>query len=220
MVRYSDLDRITKIGDHYKKLASLKSTNSENLRITQPFSKLGKMIMVSIIVMFIASVANAQTEPNTQQVEQPIIFLDNINSWEEAIKPLQGKKVYVDIWATWCEPCLKEFAHNEALKKNLTENGIQLLYISLDGSNDDKKWRDCIKQYNLTGTHIRFQEGGSGFRRQSEGLGLDLQKLFFTNAKGGISVSIPRYILIDEKGNILDKNAKKPSQIVSGEKLW
>jgi len=187
--------------------------SSKNVRITQAISKFSKKAMIFIVVMLIVSVTNAQTEPDTQQDIQSIIFVpDNIYSWEEAIKPLQGKKIYVDIWATWCKPCLEEFAHNEALKKILTENDIQQLYISLDGnSDDDKKWRDCIKQYNLTGTHIRLQGGK---------LGLEIQKLFFTNAKGGISISIPQYILIDEKGNIINKQAKRPSQLVSGEKLW
>ena len=82
---------------------------------------------------------------------------------------------------------------------------------STGSSEDDKKWKDCIKQYNLTGTHIRLQAGG---------LGIDIQKLFLTNAKGEMEISIPRYVLIDEKGNIINNNAKRPSQLVSGEKLW
>ena len=129
-------------------------------------------------------------------------------------KPLLGKKIYVDIWATWCKPCLMEFEYNEALKKILSENDIQQLYISLDNdpnSDNDKKWEDCIKQYNLTGTHIRFQGGG---------LALDIQKLFLTNDEGKVDISIPQYILIDEKGNIINKHAKRPSQLVAGEKLW
>ena len=192
-------------------------TKRENFRIKQTFLKLGKMFMIVIIAMFITSVANAQTEPYTQQaVEvQPIIMVtDTINSWEEVIKPLLGKKIYVDIWATWCKPCLMEFAYNEALKRILSENDIQQLYISLDNdpdSDNDKKWKDCIKQYNLTGTHIRFQMGG---------LALDIQKLFLTNAEGKVDISLPQYILIDEKGNIINKHAKRPSQLVAGEKLW
>ena len=209
MVQYSNLERVMEARDHFKNGVSSKNlTSSGNFKIIQTFSK---MTMIVLIAMLVVGTINAQTEQNTQQAVQPIVVMDSINTLAEAIKPLHGKKIYIDIWATWCKPCLMEFAHNEALKKILAENDIQQLYISLD--NENKTWIDFINinQYNFTGTHIRANNGL---------LGSDLLKLFFTNAGGGIELSIPRYILIDEKGNIVEEHAKRPSQIVLGEKLW
>ena len=162
-------------------------------------------IIIAITVIFITITANAQTEPDPQQTVQPVI-LDNVKSLEEAIKPMLGKKIYIDIWATWCKPCIMEFAHKEALKKILDENDIQQLYISLDYWMDDTKWKDCIKLYNLTGTHIRADKE----------FFTDINKLFFTNSGN----SIPRYILLDEEGKIMNSDAKRPSQLVAGEKLY
>ncbi|MDR1345775.1 MAG: hypothetical protein LBK03_03635 [Bacteroidales bacterium] len=58
-----------------------------------------------------------------QAIEKPfddsMRFVDNyenINTLEEAIKPLKGKKIYIDVWATWCSPCKQEFKHQKALK--------------------------------------------------------------------------------------------------------
>ena len=167
------------------------------------------MIMIAIIAMFFACVANAQTQPNTQQAVQSVIIMDNIKSFEEAIKPMRGKKIYIDFWGSWCKPCLMEFAHNDALKKILAENDIQQLYISFDPDRYDKQWKDCIKQYNLIGTHIRAQREFSS----------ELTNLFFTY-EGKIQIGLPHYVLIDEKGNIINKSAKRPSQLVAGEKLW
>ena len=207
MVQFSRLEREMKTQDHLKTMANSESQpNSENLRITQKFSKLSKMATIIIIAISTARIANAQTEPNNQQAVQPLI-VENIKSLEEAIKPMYGKKIYIDIWATWCKPCLMEFAHNEALKKILEENDIQQLYICLDSDTNVKNWKDCIKQYNLAGTHIRVNKEFSS----------DILRLFFNAGK---MVSIPRYILIDEEGNIMVKNAKRPSQLVSGGKLW
>ena len=184
--------------------------SKENFGIMQAFSELGKMTMIAIVAMFFVNVANAQTQPNAQQTVQPIVVLDSINTFEEAIKPLRGKKIYIDIWATWCKPCLMEFAHNEDLNKYMKENDIQQLYISFD--NDNKTWVDFLNQnqYNLTGTHIRANNGL---------LGSDILKLFFT-FDGEVIIAIPRYILIGENGNIMAKFAKSPSQIIAGEKLW
>ena len=146
-----------------------------------------------------------------QPFDQAMLFMDNyetINTLEESIKPLIGKKIYIDVWATWCGPCKREFAHNETLKKMLAENDITQLYISIDRDDYDQQWKDMIKYYHLTGTHIRANQE----------LNLNLMKLFSKNAENP-SIAIPWYILIDEQGNIIDERAKSPSQVVSGEKL-
>jgi len=142
-----------------------------------------------------------------QIIEKPfdsaMLFMDNyetINTLEEAVKPLQGRKIYIDVWATWCNPCLREFVHNDALKKILAENNIQQLYISVDRDDYDQNWKNYIKYYHLTGTHIRAN------------------KELYDNLLKQHNF-IPRYILIDEKGNIMEEHAKSPSQLVSGEKL-
>ena len=149
-----------------------------------------------------------------QIIEQPfasdMLFMDNyenVNTLEEAIKPFQGKKIYIDVWATWCGPCLEEFAHNEALKNILAENNIQQLYISIDRDSNDQNWKNYIKFYHLTGTHIRANTE----------LHRNLAILYDAERPG---MYIPWYILIDENGNIMEEHAKNPSQLVSGEKLW
>jgi len=149
-------------------------------------------------------------------IEQPfdkdMVFIDNyetFNTLKDAIKPLAGKKIYIDVWATWCVPCKREFANNEALKKILGEKDIQQLYISIDRDDDDQQWKDLIKYYHLTGTHIRANKE----------FNINLMKMFSKNAKDP-SIAIPWYILIDEHGNIMNERAKNPSQLVAGEKLW
>lgn len=132
---------------------------------------------------------------------------ESVNTLKELIEPLVGKMIYIDVWATWCGPCKREFKHSEGLKKILKENDIQALYISLDSEEKDSKWREMIKYYNLEGKHIRANEK----------LNQELRTLY--NEKSGV-ISIPWYILIDEKGNILKKHAKKPSEIISEKSIF
>ena len=177
--------------------------------VRKKIKKSGMMTMIAIVAMFIASATNAQTKSNTQQVEESIVFLDsnNINTLEDAIKSLLGKKIYLSVWATYCGPCKEEFAHNEALKKILTENGIQQLYISAERDDvNHQQWEDMIKSYNLTGTHIRANA------ELSKNLGI-LYALLQDR------LALPWYILIDEQGNIIKKHAKRPSRVVAGGKL-
>ena len=138
-----------------------------------------------------------------------VLFMDHyetINTLEEAIKPFYGKKIYIDIWASWCGPCKQEFTHNEALKKIVAKEEIQLLYISVDRDYNDQQWKDMIKYYHLTGMHIRANMN----------LDMDLRKLYHGNPAS--TISIPQYILVDEKGN-MDKYAPRPSQLTQGDHI-
>ena len=169
-------------------------------------------VAIAITAMFIMNIVNAQTDS--------ILIMDNVNTFEEAIKPLHGKKIYIDMWATWCEPCIMEFRHKEELKKILDENDVQQLYISFDSDLYNERWKSSIKQYNLTGIHIRANEK----------LSLDILRLIYStrgivyetaaDVELDIELSFPRYVLIDEEGNIINKRAARPSRLVAGEKLW
>lgn len=126
---------------------------------------------------------------------------ENINSLAECVKTFSGKKVYVDIWTTSCGPCKDEFKYSGDLKQLLDSNNTDMLYISLDGDNTDTRWKDMIKFYQLTGYHVRANKE----------LEADLNKILG-------SLWIPRYLLIDENGDIANNNAKRPSQIKDLEK--
>jgi thiol-disulfide isomerase/thioredoxin len=141
-----------------------------------------------------------------EQFDETMRFLDNyenINTLEEALESLKGKKVYIDIWATWCGPCKEEFKHQKALKKILDEQGIQQLYISIDDDKRDRQWKEQIKFYGLSGTHIRTNKE----------FAMDLYKRFDKNAKNPY-IRIPWYILVDENGHIIEEHAKSPSEII------
>ncbi len=79
---------------------------------------------------------------------------DNINSLEELLGNFNGQNLYIDIWATTCPPCLKEFAYYSDLYRFLSLNDISILYISLDKTSEMEHWKKTINKYNLIGYHI------------------------------------------------------------------
>lgn len=125
--------------------------------------------------------------------------MDHIASLKEAVAPYKGKKIYIDVWATWCGPCKEQFKHNGPLKELLKEKGVEMLYISIDHPEDKTKWENMIKYYGLEGNHILG----------SEALISDLRKIYNQNGM----LAIPWYILFDEKGEIMQLHAKQPSQL-------
>lgn len=112
-------------------------------------------------------------------------------------KYLNGQKVYVDLWATWCQPCLAEFKENLDLDTFLRNNNIKRLYISIDDSSSKKTWAKYINKFILNGYNTIANKE----------LIKDIREKIYSNEK---TFSIPRYIIIKD-GIILNHNALRPS---------
>ena len=124
---------------------------------------------------------------------EKIKFLDNyqdINSLKDCVKSFQRKKVYIDVWATWCASCRSEFSKKEKLNEILKSKGIEMLYISMDEDKYDKTWKDLIKYYNLEGYHVRA----------SKLLAEDLKKI----QNSGSGYYVPWHIMVDEEGKMME----------------
>ncbi len=121
---------------------------------------------------------------------------ENINTLKDLITLYKGKNLYIDVWATWCGPCKDEFKHSKKLKKFLKKHDIQLLYLSNDQERSKKKWPEMIKYYNLEGEHIRNND------KLYEDLGKEYHEEY---------MAIPWYIIVNKKGEIVVRHAKRPS---------
>ncbi len=121
------------------------------------------------------------------------------SSFKQLMALFPGKTVYVDVWATWCKPCLVEFEKHQALEVATQNKAVELLYLSIDRTNYKGKWLKTIKKYGLSGHHIIA----------SRELQKDMWKAIHDQEA---RLSIPYYFISDQTGRILLKDAPKPSQ--------
>ena len=111
-----------------------------------------------------------------------------------SLTSLKGKMVYIDVWATWCRPCIREIPKAKEMKEAFKGKDVAFLYISVDE--------------NLTAWK-KFLAKDSDFSNA-------IHAATYTGWKSELSEkyliqSIPRYFLIDKEGNIISANAPRPS---------
>ena len=122
-----------------------------------------------------------------------------ITSLEDAVKPFKGKVVYIDVWATWCGPCLKEFQYLPTLKEKAHNMDVVYLYISIDRPGERKKWEKTIAYHQLKGYHLLVNE--------------KLGKSLYTELGNERQIlSIPCFVIIDKTGKIVIRHAAAPSE--------
>ena len=123
----------------------------------------------------------------------------------------KGKLIYVDVWATWCGPCVEEFPFSKKLVERYRKHqDLVFLYVSKD--NNLESWKNYLKKNPaLKGVHAIQPPKDDDY----DHLKVDSNNVMrLYNIRG-----IPRYILIGKDGRIINYNAARPSELVNNKYL-
>jgi thiol-disulfide isomerase/thioredoxin len=92
---------------------------------------------------------SAEPPPKPQRVELKVVKYDQLTA---AVRDQLGKVVVLDIWASWCVPCKKEFPHLIKLHEKYAREGLVCMSVSVD--DDEAKHAAALKF--LTGVKATF----------------------------------------------------------------
>lgn len=70
----------------------------------------------------------------------PPFTLQNVNGEGVNLQSFKGKKVFVNLWATWCPPCRAEMPSIERLSKQVDPEKVAFVMLSLDDFNKAKSF--------------------------------------------------------------------------------
>lgn len=100
-----------------------------------------------------------------------------------------NKIIFIDVWASWCAPCIEKFPVIASLKdKYKADQDVVIIMISID--QDYQKWIRALRKYNPPGIQVLIKPGS--FSSFKEDYGVQL---------------LPQYLLIDKRGEIVFKGS-------------
>jgi len=110
---------------------------------------------------------------------------DNKQLIDAIVSRYKGKTVLVDLWETWCGPCMAGLLQMENIKEKLKKEGVVFVYIACSSS-PKKTWEERIKriggeQYYLSDKEKDAIMDGFGFE------------------------GIPSYVIYDKEGHLKNK---------------
>ncbi len=126
--------------------------------------------------------------------QAPDFSLQDVNGKMVNLKDLQGKYIYIDFWATWCGPCIKEIPSLKKTEEEYQGKNIVFVSISYDKAADHDKWKNYVVENKLAGVQLIADESMRTLYNKT--FNIDL---------------IPRFILLDPNGKIVSGNAPRPS---------
>lgn len=97
----------------------------------------GVLLILMVITVFISSGIKCGAAVEVAQ-EAPNFTLNDINGEKVSLSDFKGKIVFLNFWASWCEPCIRELPELQSLYDDkLTD--VVILSISVDSNIDTVK---------------------------------------------------------------------------------
>jgi thiol-disulfide isomerase/thioredoxin len=119
----------------------------------------------------------------------PVFYLGDITGNFHSLKKFRGNIIFLNFWASWCAPCIKEIPDKNSMIEKFNDKMVVFLNISLDKNRDD--WLDAIEKHHFLGSHLICKGNWEEILRE---------KYYISG--------IPHYALIDKEGKIIENNCK------------
>lgn len=117
------------------------------------------------------------------------VLFKNALGEEKPLSAFAGQLTYIDLWATWCGPCIAELPAFEQLKEDYKGQPVHFVPVSID--TDLEAWQKYLEKNNLPKAHEYV-----------------INRLDLSDYK---VITIPRYLLLDKDFKIITVFATVPS---------
>ena len=111
------------------------------------------------------------------------------------LSEMKGQILFIDIWGTWCAPCIEEIPYLKALQaKYGKDKRVKIMSIACDKT--DPKWKAFLQKRKDDMTWSQYRVTPEGDKV--------LDNVYYV-------YGIPRFMMIDKNGVIIDSDTLRPS---------
>ena len=144
---------------------------------------MNKIFLLVFVAVVSCTTAQDKKEFTPEALQDTLLTLEGEHIvFSEILEKYKGKKIMVEVWASWCSDCIKGMPDLKELQKQSSQD-VVYLFLSLDRSVD--AWKKGIEKHNLTGAHFFLSSGWKGDFCSA----IDLDW-------------IPRYMVVNPQGEI------------------
>jgi thiol-disulfide isomerase/thioredoxin len=109
-----------------------------------------RCLLAAGLCLLLSSCARSPSAAATPQPSlQPLRF----DQWQQQLVSFKGQIVVVDVWATWCAPCIERFPHMVQLYQQYKDRGVTFVSMDVDDREDKQaveSARRFLRQQNAT----------------------------------------------------------------------
>ena len=88
-------------------------------------------LQIFISVLIFAAVLSSCSEEKHDNVKVDVKKIDDAGL-QSKIQNRNGNILFINVWATWCDPCVAEFPDIVKIAKEYTNKGVDFLSLSAD----------------------------------------------------------------------------------------
>lgn len=147
---------------------------------------------------------SAKADTTKEYQKAPDFTLNTMQGNSFTLSDYKGKVVVINIWATWCAPCRKEIPEFITMQRNLRDQDVLFVGVSID----EKGW-DAVRPYaqKMDINYPVVVDDGS----VSEGYGPFrlIPTSYIINKRGQVEYVVPGMITEEKLKPILEKLAAR-----------
>ncbi len=149
---------------------------------------LQKNLLLLCSILCMQCNTEAPTSFTASALQDKVYTIDNTPvTIATVLEKYRGKKILIDVWASWCSDCVQGLPRVKALQGEFPE--VVFLFLSVD--RNLQSWKKGIDRFQVKGAHYFLPKG------QKKGPFVNFLGLRW----------IPRYLVVNEDGSIAVFNA-------------
>lgn len=119
-----------------------------------------KRLLPALLVLLLPALGGCSGDGEARERTLPPVPGNPAPAWEGesldgtvvALADLEGEVVVLNIWATWCAPCIREMPGLEALHRHFDGEGLRVLGASVDRGSARQEVASFVEELDVTFT--------------------------------------------------------------------